>query len=86
MGDLVSERHVKKARKGHFCDAWRYIDDYIQYDNPASLTYVCEGIAKGSAYNSQTVTYSGEIWTFKACYPCLEIAKKHKIDLTTEDY
>lgn len=67
-----------KANKKHICDAWEFICEALAKDDP----YKCRGIHKGDIYTNQFNTDGGDVWTFKACSPCLKLAAEADISLT----
>lgn len=70
----------RKARKNHWCDGWRFLEDW-RHDIPE--LELCRGINKGDEYFYQVNTFDG-LGTFKCCKSCKEQSERHNILMSDE--
>ncbi len=72
---------IKRAKKKHSCSVWDFIEmDLSQLETDSG--YRCQGININDSYERQRVIGNDDIWTFKACLPCLDFVKKYEIDIS----
>lgn len=74
----------RKSRKRHYCDGWRYLEDWTSDIKDLKR---CTGIEKGVEYYFQTnVNPHDGIWTFKCCKQCREEGKRNNIQMYDDGY